>query len=258
MRTKTRGAAAYLTFTRPEKLNAFDAAEWLALHEAVRAAEREPGVRAVVLRGEGRAFCAGNDIGEFTRLQDADDARHYFVDQMLPAFEALATSPLPVIAAVHGLAYGGGLELVQFSDVAVAAQGTRFRLPEARIGVWATVFCGAAPYTCGPRGAKLLALTGREVEADEARSLGLVDLVVPDAELDDAVASLVADVAAGAPGSLAYTKRFANRELVARGLPAVRDALLALVDDTLPSADRREGTRAFRERRDPVWGTGAR
>lgn len=258
MRTEIRDAAAYVSFTRPEKLNAFDADAWLALRDAVRGAEREPAVRAIVLRGDGRAFCAGNDIDEFTRLGDAAAARHYFVDQMLPAFEALATSPLPVIAAVHGLAYGGGLELVQFSDLAVAARGARFRLPEARIGVWATVFCGAAPYACGPRAAKLLALAGRPVDADEARSLGLVELVVPDADVDDTVEALVADVAAGAPGSLAYTKRFANRELVARGLPAVREALLALVRDTLPSADRHEGTRAFREKRDPVWGLHAR
>lgn len=233
MRVDRDGGVHTVTFGRPEKLNAMNAAQWRELHAALRAAEADDDARVVVLRAEGRAFCAGNDIEAMAACRTRAEARSYFVDTMLPAFEALATTPLPVVAAVGGMTLGGGVEIVQFCDLAVAARSATFRLPETRVGVWPTVFAGAAPYVGQRRLTQTMAIAGATLSAAEAKDGGLVTHVAPDAELDAAVADVVAEVTAGSRAAVAYTKRFANRALVDEGLPAVRAALHELVDHTM-------------------------
>jgi len=245
------GPITVLTLSRPAKLNAMDAAEWSALHEAIREAEGDPEVRSLLLRGSGRAFCAGNDIDAMRALRTRAEAERYFLDGMLPAFAAMAESPLPIVAEVHGDALGGGLELVQFCDIVLAADSARFALPEARIGVWATVFLGAAPHLGQHRIAKDLSLTAEPVSAADALHGGLVSRVVPAADLADAARTTALAAARNGPEALAHSKRFANRALLEHGLPAVRDALRTLIRHTLFGAECAEGVDSFVAKRPP-------
>jgi enoyl-CoA hydratase/carnithine racemase len=242
------GPVRTLTLDRPGKLNAMDAAQWRALHTALREAEADEETRVVVLRGEGRAFCAGNDIAAMAACRQRAEARAYFVDTMLPAFEAMATSPLPIVARVDGLALGGGAELVLFCDLAVAASTAAFELPETRVGVWATVFLGAAPYAGVQRLARTLALTGSRLSAADANAAGLVTHVAEPQDVDGTVRRVAEEITRGGRHAVASSKRFANRALVHDGLPAVRAALEELVEHTLFGEEYERGVGAFLSR----------
>ncbi|MQA87949.1 MAG: hypothetical protein GEV03_25815 [Streptosporangiales bacterium] len=251
VRYERDGAIGWVRLNRPEKLNALDAAGWVALREAVEEAGRDPGCGVVILTGEGRAFCAGDDVQEFLRLTDVETAREFFLEQMFPALEAIVRCEKPVITAVGGLAYGGGCEIALLSDITVAAEGATFCLPEGRLGVWATVFAGAAPSLVGVRTAKWLALSMRQLDAHGALRWGLAAEVVPDAELLDAARALAADILRAAPSAIAFTKKFLNRHLVEQGLRDVRHALETLVLYSMGSAEVAEGSAAFVEKREP-------
>lgn len=247
------GPVAHIAFGRPEKLHAMDAAGWSALADRVHQAGADPEVRAVVLHGTPRAFCAGNDISEFFRLTTAEEARDYFIGLVLPAMEAIVNCAVPVISAVRGRAIGGGAEIVLVSDLAVAGTEATFRLPEARIGVWPTVFAAAAPYTLAHKPAGLLTLTTQDIAAEAALQCGLVHEVVGDQDVDQAAERLAATIAEGSRDAIRRTKRFTTARLRTDGMAAVRAALAELCDETLSGPDAVEGTRAFREKRTPSF-----
>ena len=253
MDLRRQGPVAHITFGRPEKLHAMDAAGWTGLTKLLREAGADPEVRAVVLRGSPRAFCAGNDIGEFFRLTTPQQARDYFIGLVLPAMQAIVECDVPVISAVRGRAIGGGAEIVLVSDLAVAGKNATFRLPEARIGVWPTVFAAAAPYTLAHKPAGLLSLTTQEIDADTALRCALVHEVVDDAEVDATAQRLAETIADGSRDAIRHTKRFTTARLRTDGMAAVHDALAVLADDTLSGPDAAEGTRAFREKRTPSF-----
>jgi enoyl-CoA hydratase/carnithine racemase len=250
---RRQGPVAHVVFGRPEKLHAMDAAGWTGLAERLREAGADPDVRAVVLHGSPRAFCAGNDIGEFSRLTTPGQARAYFTGLVLPAMQAVVACEVPVIAAVRGPAIGGGAEIVLVSDLAVAGTSARFQLPEARIGVWPTVFAAAAPYTLTHKAAGLLALTARSLDAEAALACGLVHEVVADDLVDGTAQRLAATIAEGSRDAVRRTKRFTTARLRTDGMAAVRRALAELSDETLSGPDAVEGIRAFRERRRPAF-----
>jgi enoyl-CoA hydratase/carnithine racemase len=249
----TQGPVAHIAFGRPEKLHAMDAAGWTALADRLREASADPQVRAVVLHGSARAFCAGNDIGEFSRLTTAREARDYFLGLVLPAMEAIVHCEVPVICAVRGAALGGGAEIVLVSDLAIAGTGATFRLPEARIGVWPTVFAAVAPYTLAHKPAGLLALTTQEADARTALRCGLVHQVVEDELVDGSAHRLAATIAEGSRDAIRRTKRFTTARLRTEAMAAVRAALTELCDETLSGPDAAEGTRAFLEKRAPAF-----
>lgn len=253
MDLRRQGPVAHITFDRPEKLHAMDAAGWTGLTERLAEAGADPDVRAVVLHGSPRAFCAGNDIGEFFRLTTPQQARDYFIGLVLPAIRAVVECEVPVISAVRGRAIGGGAEIVQVSDLAVAGTDATFRLPEARIGVWPTVFAALAPYTLAHKHAGLLTLTTRELDAHAALKCALVHEVVDDEEVDKAAQHLAETIAEGSRDAIRHTKRFTTARLRTEGMTAVHDALAALCDDTLSGPDAAEGTLAFREKRTPSF-----
>ncbi|QLH20677.1 enoyl-CoA hydratase/isomerase family protein [Streptomyces sp. Rer75] len=253
MDLRRQGPVAHITFDRPEKLHAMDAAGWTGLTERLREAGADPAVRAVVLHGSPRAFCAGNDIDEFFRLTTPQQARDYFIGLVLPAMRAVVECDVPVISAVRGRAIGGGAEIVLVSDLAIAGTNATFRLPEARIGVWPTVFAAVAPYTLAHKPAGLLSLTTRQLDADTALRCAVVHEVVDDQDVDTAAERLAETIAEGSRDAIRHTKRFATARLRTDGMSAVHDALAALADDTLSGPDAAEGTRAFREKRTPSF-----
>lgn len=253
MKSETLGPIRLLTLDRPESLNALNTAEWTALLRELRAAEDDPAIRVILLAAEGRAFCAGNDIKETSRFESKGEARTYFLDLMVPALSALATSRLPIVAAAQGMALGAGLELLQFCDVVVAAESCRFQLPETRIGLWATVYLGSASHSTDRRMSQYLALSAAPISAEEAREAGLVTKVVPDNVLRDAALALAKTIAGNAPGAVAISKAFANRTLVNEGIPVVRDALHSLIEHTIFEPEGQEGVASFMEKRAPQF-----
>ena len=184
-----QGGVLTLTLNRPDKLNAIDTDLSRALRAAFEAAGGDPAVRVVVLRGHGRAFCAGRDVS----APPTDDD----LVQVQAVSQAIVGLPQPVVVAVHGWTIGAGLEWMLDADLVIAASSARFKLPEASIGVFVTGGLTATlPACAGLARAKALMLLGEEFSAAEAQAWGLVWRVVPpdalDAELSQAAARLAA------------------------------------------------------------------
>ena len=248
IRTEIRDRVAVLTLDRPEVLNAIGTASADRLQAALDLLHDDDRVRALVLAGEGRAFSAGADLGEIESFTQPYEFRA-FVGRMTKVFANLQAFPKPSVAAVHGFAFGGGLELALSCDLRVAERGARLGLPEMKLGV----LPGAGgtqrlPRLIPPAVAKQMILTGEPIDAERAYALGLVnELAKPGDALATAI-DLAGQLAAGAPLALAAGKR-----LIDEGLPMDLDAAIAYERETVSvlfcSRDRAEGLRAFRERR---------
>ncbi|MGW5850186.1 enoyl-CoA hydratase/isomerase family protein [Streptomyces sp. NPDC055254] len=248
---------AALTLCRPDRLNGWS---WESTRQLGLLADRirfDPSVRAVLLRAEGRAFCAGIDVtapgGAITGGSPAERTRNYYegIRWVHERFAVLARLPQPVVAAVQGYCLGFGFELALMADVRVAAQDAVFALPEARLGV--AVDAGGdlrIAREAGAGWAKYLALTGRRIDAPTAERLNLVQLVVPGAELESTARSLAAEIAANAPLAVQGIKRAVDAYADA-ALPAALDRVAMTAALTLTSEDAREGYGAKAARRPP-------
>lgn len=247
------GHVLRLTLNRPDVRNAFDEECIAVLTAEAAAAAADAALRAVVLAGAGRVFCAGADIGWMSRavrythrenLADAED-----LARML---ERLDTLPMPVVGRVQGAAIGGGLGLAAICDIVVAADDAVFGLTEVKIGLLPAV---VAPYVIrkiGVSAARELFLTGTRFDAARARALGLVHDVVPAAALDAAVEKRVAELRTSAPGAMAAAKA------LIRGIAGIDPKdVIGLTTATIAaqrvSAEGQEGLRAFLEKRTPDW-----
>ncbi|WP_439675515.1 enoyl-CoA hydratase/isomerase family protein [Embleya sp. MST-111070] len=236
---------ASLTLCRPEKLNAWS---WEATRQLGIMADRirfDERIRVVLLRAEGRAFCAGIDVtapgGAITGRSGAERTRNYYegLRWVHERFRAFARLPQPVVAAVQGYCLGFGFELALMADIRIAADDARFALPEAQIGV--AVDAGGdirIAREAGAGWAKLLSLTGRRIDAALAARLNLVQEVVPTADLDQAARAVAEEIAANAPLAVQGIKRsidtFADANLdAALGLTAMSAALTLVSDDSV-------------------------
>lgn len=238
-----------LTLSRPDVRNAIDDVLLDALLAAVRSLAGDSAVRAVVLTGAGTAaFSAGMDLRERAGFSDAQLAEQH--ERIVALTTGLAELPMPTIAAVEGFCLAGGFELALACDLLVAARDAQFGLPEARVGIFPGG--GAArllPWAVGAPRARDLILTGRRLSGVEAEAWGIVARVTePGGALDGAMA-LAADLALAAPLGLREAKRAirAAHALLQDG-QAAEDAMYEVV---VRSADRREGFRAFVEKRPP-------
>lgn len=236
-----------ITFDRPHKRNSMDLAAWQNVAQAVEAASNDPAQRAIVICGDERSFCAGNDIDTMNSLQGPQEARDYFIAGMLPTFRAIAASPLPVIAVVEGPALGGGVELVTWSDIVIATEDASFALPEAGIGVWATVYLGAMPSASNRRLGARMALAADTLGHEEAVALGLATYAVSRSELEETLSRVLTGIRSSGPDAVARSKRWLNRELLDDGLSASERALEELSDETLQGEEFRERMKAFYE-----------
>ncbi|CAB3789644.1 Enoyl-CoA-hydratase [Paraburkholderia ultramafica] len=243
---------ATVTLARPEALNAVDLVTEAELQRIWTELEHNRDVRAVVLTGEGeRAFCVGADL-----KNPSMSGLEYWAAPRPGGFGGIAlreTLNVPVIARVNGYALGGGFEMVLGCDLVIACEEASFGLPEALVGRMPldggmTLLQRQIPY----RQAMAMLLTGRRVSAREGLDMGLVNEVVPRAELDAAVQRWVDAVLACAPLSLQAIKQVVRRTATLSAAEAQALRLPALVT-ALQSEDAHEGVRAFQEKRQPCW-----
>ncbi|MGF6922928.1 enoyl-CoA hydratase-related protein [Paraburkholderia sp. 40] len=243
---------ATVTLVRPEALNAVDLATEAELQRIWTELEHSRDVRVVVLTGEGeRAFCVGADL-----KNPSTSGLEYWAAPRPGGFGGIAlreTLNVPVIARVNGYALGGGFEMVLGCDLVIACDKASFGLPEALVGRMPldggmTLLQRQIPY----RQAMAMLLTGRRVSAREGLDMGLVNEVVPRAELDAAVQRWVEAVLACAPLSLQAIKQVVRRTSTLSAAEAQALRLPALVA-ALQSEDAHEGVRAFQEKRKPCW-----
>jgi enoyl-CoA hydratase len=239
-----RGTLTIVTIDRPEVRNAIDPETMAGLVAAFLEAERDPEVRAVILTGAGdRAFCAGMDLKAFAEgsvpVGDGPGLE-FFTDRLYPK---------PVIAAVNGAAVGGGFELAMACDLIVAADHTRFGLPEIRRGMVAAGGGTRLPRRIPLAIALEMGLTGEYIGAERALALGLVNRVVPAGDLLDSAVELAGMAARNAPLALAVTKKL----MLAEAEGASLEAIAAESKAVFASADAMEGARAFAEKREPRW-----
>jgi enoyl-CoA hydratase len=248
LRLQVTGQIAELILDRPHKHNAMTAGFWGQLREALATVRAEGGVRVVVLRGEGPSFCSGGDIGSFGDLGTVA-ARRRYQDEAMSAFRALDDLPIPTIAAVHGLALGGGCELTLVCDLVVADETAQFGLPEAIVGLVPGLGVVRGRAHVGLHALKFLVMTGERMDAHEARSVGLVNRVVPEGEHVAEVHRLAEAIAARSPLAMQVGKRILNR-----GNAEGDDWSVEAVSLLHGSDDQAEGIAAFRERRAPSFG----
>lgn len=247
------GPVAVITIAREQVRNALSSAVVGEIYAALEAVERDDAVRVAVVTGAGeRAFAAGADIGELRALPGADDARRYSEEtHQLGLF--IARMRKPVIAAINGFALGGGLELALSCDIRLAADTARMGQPEINLGIipgWGGT--QRLPRLIGPAAARLLCLTGDMIDAQEALRLGLVERVVPAAELMAAATALARQLAGKAPLAVAAIKQAINRGL---DMPLAEGCMYeaALFGAVAATEDAREGTSAFLEKRQATW-----
>jgi 2-(1,2-epoxy-1,2-dihydrophenyl)acetyl-CoA isomerase len=250
LRVEVDGPVATLTLDRPEALNALTVPVKVALREALGSIAVDRSVRAVILTGAGRAFCAGQDLAE----REASDAAPLDVElreRYNPIIRALRAMGQPVIAAVNGVAAGAGASLAFASDLRIAAEEARFVLAFGRIGLvpdsGATWFL---PRLVGSAEAAELALVGDPVDAEEALRIGLVSKVVPGDRLLAEARAIATRLAEGSPLALALTKEALQRAMTI-DLDEALEGEAKLQGIAGASADHTEGLAAFREKRPP-------
>lgn len=243
-----RDGIGWITFNRPDKLNALNRDVFKALHRALKALDASPSAAVGVLHGAGRAFAAGADIQDYVDI--SVEEYRAFMDIGREPTDLIAHLSKPVIAAVHGFALGGGFELVLGCDLVIAADNARFGLPEPKLGL---VPGGGGtqrlPRLVGGTRALEVLLTGRVLMAHEALEWGLVNRVVPKDELLGAAGEMAARMAALAPQALAVIKRVVRDggdSPLPVGLTLEQDATARLI----VTDDAREGIAAFVEKRE--------
>jgi enoyl-CoA hydratase/carnithine racemase len=238
---------AWLIINRPEARNALNAAVRAGLFEGVARFNTDPAARVLVLTGAGdAAFCAGADLKEM-----ADEGLQVPPADFVPVFGRTVEVPKPTIAAVNGLAYAGGFLLAQMCDLCVAADHARFAIREARVGRGAP-WAAPLPWLIPPRVALELLLTAEPINATRAHEVGLVNQVVPLADLQRTVQALGETIAANAPLSVQAGKAMIYAA-ADRGVTEMAETAERLWEPVYLSADAQEGPRSFRERRAPRW-----
>ena len=247
------GPVLRLTLNRPEVRNAFDEEVIAALSAAAREAASDETLRAVVLGGAGRAFCAGADLAwmakavAYTREENRRDAED--LARMLSALDSL---PVPLIGRVHGAALGGGSGLVAVCDIVVAADDTAFGFTEVKLGIIPAVVSPFVIQKIGPGAARELFLTGARFTARRARRIGLVHAVVPEEELDETIAGFLEELATSAPEAVAAAKQLIRDVYGAQPAEVIGLTTTRIAEQRV-SKEGQEGLRAFLEKRKPRW-----
>jgi len=246
----TEGNIGLITLNRPQRRNALSLALMQELIACLNEIRGRRDLRAVILAAAGKVFSSGHDLSEMVG-RDINEYRRLF-DVCSELMAKLQSIPQPVIAEVQGLATAAGCQLVANADLAVAAASAGFAAPGGKGGWFCHTPMVAIARNVGRKRAMELALSGDVIDAQTALDWGLVNAVVPDDELDAAVADLVARVTRGSRASKAIGKRTLYEQM-SLPEPAAYDLAVDVMAGTSQDADAREGMRAFLEKRAPRW-----
>ena len=247
---------AYLKMNSPERLNALSDEMLAAMQETFDDIKKDSAVRAVVLSGEGKAFCAGHDLKQMTAGRQAEDGgKAYFkdlFDRCTRMMMTVQSMPQPVIAQVHGIATAAGCQLVATCDMAVAAEGTKFGVNGVNIGLFCSTPMVALSRNIPRKKAFEMLTTGKFIPAEEAESLGLVNKVVPHDRLEAAATELAETVAAKLGAAVRIGKSAFYEQAAMTTAEAYAYAGDVMVENML-YRDTAEGIAAFLEKRPPNW-----
>ena len=251
-----QGAIARLTLNAPEKLNALSDAMLAALQEEFDALRDNRSIRAVILGGAGKAFCAGHDLKEMTQGRQAEDGgKAYFADlftRCSKVMTAIRSLPQPVIAKPHGIATAAGCQLVASCDLAVAAHGTRFGVNGVNIGLFCSTPMVALSRNIPRKQAFEMLTTGEFIETDRAIALGLINRAVPEDQLDAAATELAETIAAKLGSAVKIGKQAFYQQLE-MGLDDAYAYTRDVMVENMLDRDTEEGIAAFIEKRPPEW-----
>jgi enoyl-CoA hydratase/carnithine racemase len=248
-------AVARLTLNRPNSRNALDHQLLDGIAEAMPDLDRGIDVRCVVITGAGKAFSAGYDIAGIPAESFERDAEALVAHPFQAALDAIAAHPWPVIAGINGHALGGGLELTLTCDLRISARGAKLGMPPAKLGlIYGHTGLRRFIDAIGVPRTKELFLTGRNLDAERAEEIGLVNEVVDDGEIERASLDLAAEVAANAPLSMKGNKHAID---TLNSFPRLTEAqereLVELRESCFRSEDFREGIAAFAQKRKADW-----
>ncbi len=253
-----RGVAT-VTLNRPEVNNAYDGGLIAGVLSAIAELGREPRLRVVVLKGNGKHFQAGADLKWINAVRPQSPAANEAASQAtFEAVQRLNRLPIPTVALVQGGCFGGGTGVISACDVVIAADNAIFSITEVRWGLTAAIIIPQLSDAIGVRQVRRYALTGERFGAQDARRIGLVHEVVPLADLEAAGAKVVEQLLANAPEALAETKRLAMESSF--GGMSVDDAafarLVRMHAAKRQTAEAAEGLASFAEKRAADWGEG--
>jgi methylglutaconyl-CoA hydratase len=251
--TERDGPVLHIRLNRPDVRNAFDEEVVAALTAAARQAASDTSVRAIVLAGNGKTFCAGADLAwmtkaiAYTREENRRDA-----EELARMLETLDTLPVPLLGRVHGGALGGGAGLVAVCDIAIAADDATFGFTEAKLGIIPAVISPYVLRKIGCTAARELFLTAARFSAKRARRIGLVHRTVPESELDEVIEEYVQELLTSAPGAISAAKALI-KEVDGRPTADVIGLTTTRIAERRVSPEGQEGMHAFLQKRKPDW-----
>jgi cyclohexa-1,5-dienecarbonyl-CoA hydratase len=247
LRYRIDGPVARLTLQRPEH-NLLNEQMLRELADGIGSLTEKSAVKLIVLDANGKVFSGGVDIGEYTA-----ERAFSMLDAFHSACIAMVEAAQPVLVIVDGPAIGGGAELIAYGDLVVATPRARFALPEITIGVFPPLASTMFPHIIGPKRALELVLTGEAISAERARDLGLVNRLVPEAQLQTAVNELIAKITAQSGAVLGMAKKAVVAGMGLSLREALRNSMSIFLNELYRLEDSQEGLRALIEKRKPEW-----
>src|SRR6266700_8260690 len=247
IRYRVDGPVARLTLHRPEH-NLLNESMLRELADSIGTLTEKASVKLIVLDAAGKVFSGGVDIGEYTA-----ERAFSMLDAFHAACIAMVEAAQPVLVVVDGPAIGGGAEIVAYGDLVVASPRARFALPEITIGVFPPLASTMLPRLIGPKRALELVLTGEAITAERAHELGLVNRLVPEAQLQTAVNDLVAKITAQSGAVLGMAKKAVLAGMGMSLRDSLRNSMNIFLNELYRLEDSQEGLRALLEKRKPEW-----
>ena len=248
------GPVTRITLNRPEVRNAFNAELIASLTQAFRTVAGEPLTRVVVLGGQGKAFCAGADLGWMRQMAGYDwDQNRADAQALADMLWAVYVCPVPVVARLHGDCYAGGVGLAAVCDVLVAAEGVTFCLSEARLGLLPATISPYVIRAMGEQAARRYFITAERFSAAQAQAMGFVHEVCAAAALDAKVDEIVATLVANGPMAVRACKQLVH-DVAGRPIDAeLRAETARRIADIRATDEGREGVQSFLNKRPPAW-----